>query len=246
VRWSVRPREYSLRADQEGIIPVCLTRSDLPGDAPIGSPTHPSRLRGWRAIRPVVVRLQLPAQAPQSQVGTAHGVGALAGVAEPVALAAGEKPARSIEPGHLPAAIHAIAVHVADEPGPRAPEAAGRPPYRHRLVRLLPFLALDSRSPTSPQPITATMCDQKRPGAIAILFGTAKRLPRFFCCEHAQPGDEGSSETIEGCRQSATAILGSAAASRSGIIDVRFWSCHIAANSPEPRLSSPGGPSSRI
>ena len=38
------------------------------------------------------------------------------------------------------------------------------------------------------------MCDEKRPGAIAILFGTAKRLPRFFCCEHAQPGDEGSSE----------------------------------------------------
>jgi hypothetical protein len=36
------------------------------------------------------------------------------------------------------------------------------------------------------------MCDEKRPGAIAILFGTAKRLPRFFCCEHAQPRDEGS------------------------------------------------------
>jgi hypothetical protein len=40
----------------------------------------------------------------------------------------------------------------------------------------------------------ATMCDEKRPGAIAILFGTAKRLSRFFCREHAQPGDEGSTE----------------------------------------------------
>jgi hypothetical protein len=142
VRRSVRPLEYSLRADQKGIVPVSLSRSDLLGDAPIGSPAHPSWLRGWRAIRSVVMRLQFPAQAHQSQVGTVNHVPALAGVAEPVAMAAGEELTRSVKPGHLAAAIHAIAADIAGEPRPFAAEAAGCPPYRHRLVNLLPLLAL--------------------------------------------------------------------------------------------------------
>jgi hypothetical protein len=88
-------REYLLRPDQESIIPVSLTRSDLLVDAAVGSPAHPSWLRRGRAIRSAVTRLQLPVQR-RANLRLARSIALPRWLgAEPVAMAGGLVPFRS-------------------------------------------------------------------------------------------------------------------------------------------------------
>jgi hypothetical protein len=78
-------------------------------------------------------------QTCESMVGAIHGRATLDRIAEPVAMAAGEKSAAAIELGDPPAAVYAIGADVADEPRPLAAEATSRPRNGHALADRLPI-----------------------------------------------------------------------------------------------------------
>ena len=80
--------------------------------------------------------------APQSPVAP---VFPRALVGQVIAMPAGEQLAVTVEFGHPPAAIDAVAVDGAEEPGPGAAEMTWRPFERHPLLNALPVAAVASR-----------------------------------------------------------------------------------------------------
>jgi hypothetical protein len=81
-------------------------------------------------------------QTCKAVVGAVHKPTALDGVAEAVATPASEKPTAAVELRNAPAAIHAVARHVTDEPRPFAAEATRRPSDRDALIDRPPVLSM--------------------------------------------------------------------------------------------------------
>jgi hypothetical protein len=116
-----------------------LASPNLQRELRVCPPSHPLRLGRWDTVRTIVVRTQLTMQTSQAMMSRVHRAAALDGVAKPVAVSAGEEPARAIKFCDLPAAVDPIGSNIADEPGALSAEPACRPSDRHTLLYRIPI-----------------------------------------------------------------------------------------------------------
>ena len=105
-------------------------------------PAHPFWFRRRRHLWPVIISAKLTVQPRKVVVRLIHWPDTLDIIAKPIAVAAGEETATSVELGDPAAAIHAVGSHTTNEPWSLATKAARGPRFGTRCstdCHLLPY-----------------------------------------------------------------------------------------------------------